>query len=180
MEIMEIKTERLLIRKIIADDWTSLKRIWDDFRESDYAQYDVPHKSDENEIRSQISKWAALNGGTDHLFFAVCLGDEVIGYIVFHNTGDGYDSGYCFHSAYHGRGYARESFQALIRFLADRGVRRLTAGTALNNIPSLRLLESLGFAQTGTEKVSFYKDESGRDIYFDGGIFELKLNSSPN
>lgn len=175
---MEIITERLLIRKIVADDWISLKRIWDDFRESDYAKYDVPHKSDKEEIRLQVSRWAAANSGADHLFFAVCLGDEVIGYIDFHNTGNGYESGYCFHSAYHGQGYARESYQALIRFLTDMGVSTLTAGTALKNIPSLRLLEALGFKQIGTEQVSFYKDDSGKDIYFDGGIFELKLCSS--
>ena len=28
---------------------------------------------------------------------------------------------------------------------------------------------------TGTEKVSFYKDENGEPIFFDGGIFELKF-----
>ena len=35
------------------------------------------------------------------------------------------------------------------------------------------LLNSLGFKQIGEEKVSFYKDEDGNDIYFDGGLFEL-------
>ena len=40
-EIEAIKTEKLLIRKIVSDDWTSIKRIWGDFRISDYAQYDI-------------------------------------------------------------------------------------------------------------------------------------------
>lgn len=26
-----------------------------------------------------------------------------------------------------------------------------------------------------TEKVSFYKDEQGKDIYFDGGLYELRF-----
>ena len=51
---------------------------------------------------------------------------------------------------------------------------RITAGTALKNISSVKLLKSLGFIQVGTEKVSFHKDENGKDIVFDGGIFELK------
>ncbi|MDE7238404.1 MAG: GNAT family N-acetyltransferase [Lachnospiraceae bacterium] len=104
-----------------------------------------------------------------------CLENEMIGYIDFHNTGDGYDSGYCFHSDYHGKGYAKESYQALIGLLKDMGVKKLTAGTAINNISSIKLLQSLGFKQTGLESVSFYKDGFGNDIYFDGGLFELHI-----
>jgi len=174
-ESMDIKTERLFIRKIAADDWASIKRIWDDFGKSEYAKYDIPHKSKEDEIQLQVSKWETANRGKEHLFFAVCIEDEVIGYIDFHNTGNGYDSGYCFHSAYHGKGYAKESYQALINFWRGMGVRKLTAGTAMKNIPSVRLLSSLGFKHTGTERLSFYKDNSGNDIYFDGGIFELNI-----
>ncbi|MBD5453452.1 MAG: GNAT family N-acetyltransferase [Lachnospiraceae bacterium] len=172
---MEIKTERLLIRKVVANDWESIKRIWDDFRVSEYAKYDVPHKSDADEIKLQVNKWENTNQGDQHLFFAVCFENEVIGYIDFHDTGNGYESGYCFHSNYHGKGYAKESYQALINLFSARGIKRLTAGTALKNIPSVRLLNSLGFTQIGTEKVSFYQDEEGNDIYFDGGIFELKM-----
>ncbi len=170
---MQLKTERLLIRKIVFDDWISIKRIWDDFRMSEYAQYDIPHKSEDEDIKRQISKWENANNGEKHLFFVVCLGEEVIGYIDFHSITDGYDSGYCFDSAYHGKGYAMESYKALIEYLSKKGIKKLTAGTAINNIPSVRLLNSLGFKQIGEEKVSFYKDEDGNDIYFDGGLFEL-------
>lgn len=88
---------------------------------------------------------------------------------------DSYEIGYCFHSKYHGKGYAKESISAVLPFLKSIGVSRVTAGTAINNIPSIRLLNSLGFKQIGTEKVSFYKDSNGNDIFFDGGVFELKL-----
>lgn len=172
---MEIKTERLLIRKITANDWTDIKKIWDDFRVSEYAKYDVPHKSDDNEIRQQVSKWENANMEKKHLFFAICLENEVIGYIDFHDTGSGYECGYCFRSDHHGKGYAKESFRALIGFFSDMGVKKLTASTAMKNIPSVRLLNSLGFQLVGTEKVSFYKDELGNDIYFEGGIFELNI-----
>ena len=172
---MEIKTERLLIRKIVSGDWGSIKRIWDDFRTSKYAKYDIPHKENDEDIRLQVKKWEDANKGEKHLFFAICLAEEVIGYIDFHDTGNGYDSGYCFHSDYHGKGYAKESYQALISHFSDMGVQRLTAGTAMNNTPSIKLLQSLGFKQIGTEQVSFYQDDAGKDIYFEGGLFELKL-----
>ena len=83
--------------------------------------------------------------------------------------------GYCYHAAYHGKGYAKESHLALIDYMRELGIKRLTAGTALNNIPSVALLQSLGFELIETEKVSFYKDADGNDIVFDGGIFELVL-----
>lgn len=39
---MLLRTERLTIRPIAADDWRSIKDIWVDFNASEYAQYDMP------------------------------------------------------------------------------------------------------------------------------------------
>lgn len=105
------------------------------------------------------------------MFFSVCLGDGMIGYADFHKTADGYEMGYCFHSAYHGKGYAKESLSALMDWLSAGRRTYFTAGTALKNTPSVMLLKSLGFEKTEEEEVSFYKDENGGDICFTGGIF---------
>ena len=64
---------------------------------------------------------------------------------------------------------------SLIEYMRSLGIKRLTAGTAINNTPSVALLKSLGFQRIETEKVSFYKDAGGKDIVFDGGVFELLL-----
>ena len=64
----------------------------------------------------------------------------------------------------------------MLGFLRNRGVPFVEAGTALRNTPSLRLLRSLGFKLCGTEKVSFYQDAEGKDIFFDGGIFVRRLD----
>ena len=170
---MLLKTERLNIRHITEDDWKSVKEIWKDFNLSEYAQYDKPHNTDETDVRERIAKWAKANSGIEHMFFAVCLQDIVIGYIAFNKRDNGYEIGYCFHSKYHGKGYAKESHLALFDYLHELGITRFTAGTAINNIPSVSLLKSLGFKQAVTEKVSFYKDAEGKNIVFDGGIFEL-------
>lgn len=167
---MEIKTERLHIRTIQADDWIHLKKIWKDFSKSEYAQYDVPHNKNDEQIKEQAIKFEEYG-----LYYAICLNDEVIGYIDFYDTGEGYDMGYCFLSQYHGKGYAKESCEALMEYHLSKGIKRFTAGTGLNNIPSVHLLQSLGFKQIGTEKVSFYKDVQGKDIYFDGGVYELRF-----
>lgn len=172
---MLIKTERLQIRYITESDWQSVKEIWEDFNLSEYAQYDMPNNTDDAEVRARISGWAKASIDMEHMFFAVCLRDKLIGYIVFNIRENGYEIGYCFHSAYHGKGYAKESHKALIAYFRSLGITRFTAGTALNNLPSVNLLYSLGFRLIGEEKVSFYQDEDGNDIVFDGGIFELIL-----
>ena len=64
---------------------------------------------------------------------------------------------------------------ALFDYVRSLGIKKLIAGTAVKNTPSVALLKSLGFELIETEKVSFYKDESGNDIVFDGGVFELDL-----
>lgn len=171
---MILKTERLNIRYIKEEDWESIKEIWKNFNASRFAKYDAPHPTEDKNVRAIISKWANANGGIEHMFFAVCLEDAVIGYIVCNIRENGYEIGYCFHSDYHGKGYAKESHLAIFKYLRELGITRLFAGTALNNTPSVALLKSLGFKQVGREKVSFYKDAEGNDIEFDGGIFELK------
>jgi RimJ/RimL family protein N-acetyltransferase len=174
---MVLKTDRLTIRHIVADDWKSIKEIWLDFNAAALSQYDKPHNTDDEDVRSRIAKWAAANSGIEHMFFAICLGDVIIGYSAFNIREDGYEIGYCFHSAYHGKGYAKESHIALFDYLRTLGITKFTAGTALDNIPSVALLKSLGFTLIATEKVSFYKDSEGNDIVFDGGIFELITQS---
>ena len=170
-----IKTARLTVRHIVADDYKSIKDIWVDFNASALSQYDKPHNTDDADVRARIARWAGLNSGTEHMFFAVCLDDTVIGYVAFNIRETGHEIGYCFHSAYHGKGYAKESLSALTRYMRVLGIKRLIAGTALNNTPSVALLKSLGFKLIETEKVSFYKDADGNDVVFDGGVFELNL-----
>ena len=172
-----IRTNRLHIRRVIESDWPSLLEIWRDFSRSAYAQYDRPHSMDEESARKRVAKWA-VHQGNEHMFFAVCLEQTIIGYAAFNIRENGYELGYCFHSDYHGKGFAKESLSALIAHLRGKGVAQLIAGTALANLPSIRLLHSLGFKQIGTEKVSFYRDAAGNAIEFDGGIFEMVFKSS--
>ena len=176
---MLLKTERLYIRYINRDDWKSLQEIWKNFASSKYAQYDVWHNTDAADVRKRAVRWEEGNRGEDHLFFAVCLKDTMIGYISFNRRGDGYEVGYCFHSAYQGKGYAREGLLALVNYFQEIGISGLTAGTALKNLPSVKLLRAVGFRQTGTERVSFYKYRAGRDIVFDGGIYEWMPEKTP-
>ena len=86
-----IITERLTIRHIVADDWKSIKDIWVDFITSALSQYDTPHITDDEDVRARIAKWAGANSSTEHMFFAICLGDTVIGYIAFNIRENGHE-----------------------------------------------------------------------------------------
>lgn len=55
------------------------------------------------------------------------------------------------------------------------GRKKIYAGTAKNNLPSVGLLNSVGFQLVGTERISFHKDSEGNDIYFEGGNFVKEL-----
>lgn len=170
-----IKTERLTIRRVCMDDWKAMQTIWEDVSKTEYAKYDIPHETDDDGVKERISRWASYRESTEHIFFAVCLNHSVIGYVALNKMKDAHDIGYCFHTRYHKMGYAKESISKILEVVKELGVKRLTAGTALDNIPSVKLLHSLGFRQIGTEKVSFYKDGKGNDIFFDGGVFALVL-----
>lgn len=172
---MLIRTQRLIIRPIEKEDWPAIRRIWQDFNESPYAGYDLPHCTEADSVKTRIAKWAEATAGREHMFFAVCLEGEVIGFYSFNIREKGYEIGYSFLAAHHGKGYAKESLTALLAHFHSLGIRDFSAGTALANTPSVALLKSVGFTRTGTEKVSFFKDAEGKDIVFDGGIFELHL-----
>ena len=169
-----ITTDRLVIRPIVTGDWPAVRDIWAALAPLPMAQYDKPFDITPEHVQARIARWAAFTAaGTEHMFFAVCLVDVVIGYVAFNQREQGHEVGYSFHPAYHGKGYAKEALAALLTYLRERGFTRFSAGTALNNIPSVKLLTGLGFRLVGTEKVSFYKDAEGKDIVFDGGVFEL-------
>ena len=172
---MVLKTSRLNIRCIEPDDWKSLIEIWKDFNQSEFSKYDVPHSLDEEEVREKTKSWAGVSPDKEHMFFAVCNQEEMLGYIDFHRNDDGYECGYCFHSKFHGKGYAKESMQMLMEWLSRDSSTRFVAGTALHNLPSVKLLTSLGFRKIREEKVSFYKYAKGEDVYFDGGIFMVNV-----
>ena len=173
---MQILTDRLLIRPIEAADWPAVRDIWAALAPLPMAQYDKPHNTDAENVRARVARWADFTRqDTAHMFFAVCLVDAVIGYFAFNQREHGHEVGYSFHPAHHGKGYAKEAHLALFAHMRAQGFTHFIVRTALANLPSVRLLASLGFVQTGSEKVSFYKDADGNDIFFDGGIFELNV-----
>ena len=165
---MELRTSRLTIRPLEEGDWPALQEIWRDFARSPYHVYDRPLPTDAPGAQALARHFA----GTGLAFGVRLLESQALaGYVCFHREGEAYDLGYCFHSTYQGQGYAWESVSALLEYLASQGAAVFTAGTALDNLPSRRLLERLGFALVSTEQVAFVENFS-----FLGGCFRLEKN----
>ena len=163
---MLIATQRLLIRSFEFGDWPELRKIAMEFQASEYRYLDREIPTDIEKIQS-VARYCASTG----LWFSVLLQGEMIGYVCFSGTLNSLDLGYGFHSSAHGKGYASESISALLELLESAGVERFTAGTALQNVPSMRLLKRLGFRQTSEEDVCFYEGHP-----FRGGSFERKTS----
>ena len=68
---MMIKTDRLSIRRVRADDWIAIQDIWADEAKSIYAQYDKPNDLDGQSVCLRISKWASFADSDEHIFVAV-------------------------------------------------------------------------------------------------------------
>lgn len=165
---MRLETNRLYICHLNESDWQEMKKIFIDFNSSKYSVYDMPLPTENGETKALTKRFADSN-----LCFAVFLkeSNDMIGYVCFHKDGDTYDLGFCFHSAYHSNGYAYESIGALVKYFANEySVTHFTAGTAVENKLSCRLLEKLGFTCVSTETVSFDNVFS-----FQGGNFKLNI-----
>lgn len=171
-----MKTGRMTIRRIEEDDWEAIRNIWLDFNRSEYVIYDNEKNTDPENVKARIAKWAdASRNGNEHIFFVSCIEDTVIGFISANSRPDGYEIGYGFLNRVQGQGYAKESLTAILDYLKELGAKRIYAGTALKNLPSAGLLNSVGFKLIDTEDVCFHKDSNGRDIHFEGGNFIKEL-----
>ncbi len=165
---MNIITQRLMIRPFEFGDWRDLKRIVLDFQASQYRYLDREIPTEDEKIRG-VASYCASTG----MWFSVLLDGVMIGYVCFSGEGDAIEVGYSFHSSVHGRGYAFESISALLDILESTGVvGKFTAGTALDNLPSVKLLKRLGFEQVSEEEICFYEGHP-----FRGGTFERAAKS---
>lgn len=95
--------------------------------------------------------------------------DQMIGDCALHFlASDEVELGYTLPFAIQGKGYMTEALSALREHLVQHhGVRSLIAYSDIRNVPSLQLLERLGFLQERViEKAGFYKGEWCDDAFY--------------
>ncbi len=159
-----IETHNLIIRKFTPEDWSDLAEILTDEEVVYYEPYEV--------FTVDKCKDEAVNFANSDSFFAVVLKDnnKVIGKLYFNDQKeyDTYELGYTFNKSYQGKGYAKESSLALIKYAFSKmNVRRIIAEADVTNEKSWHLLEKLGLRREGKFVDSCYKftDENGKPVW---------------
>ena len=169
-----METKRLIIRKFVLDDFQDFTELICDKMSSKYAVYDEQFPTDNESLKGLLSYFVDSNE-----FFAVELKSEhkVIVFVCLKYVDDNTRNlGYCIHTSYQGKGYAKETVEDVMRYAKEElKLGKLISGTAEENEPSVRLLASAGFTITGKQQGSFVNDENGNSIVFMGCSFECKL-----
>lgn len=148
------------LRSTRMSDYKCIQRMFVEFNTSEFGIYDPIENTDDAHVLGFLESMAQ-----NHVIYAVTTGtsDEMIGYICFHIAGEDYDIGYMILADYRGMGVATAAARmAMQKAFEEQGAKAFTATVAAENIPSVRVLEKLGFSLISESKV---KKESGRAEY---------------
>lgn len=166
MEILE--TQRLTLRSFREADFSDLQEYLSDSKVVAFEPYKPmgPEQVRENLAwRMSTEEMVAVElRETGRLIGNVYLGKRDF---------DSLELGYAFNAAYWGKGYAKESCQALMTRAFRQGIHRIYAECDPKNEPSWHLLEALGFRREGylQKNIWFWKDEQGNPIWKDTYLY---------
>ena len=154
--IPEMETLRLRLRRQTIEDAPVFRHLWTerDERVPAHRRLDTDGRPDTDDIRAHIQ------GAEASPLLTVERIDtgEPIGYcgLVYGGEGVGEEPELAFEllRAEHNRGYATEAAQSVLAWAAGVGVDRVWAGVWEWNLPSRRVLEKLGFVESGQERPS--------------------------
>jgi len=167
-------TERLVIRRFLADDGEALYEYLSNpkvVKYEPYSTYTLKEACEEAERRA-----------TDSSFWAVCLKENgtLIGNLYFSQQEPEhfriYEVGYVFNESYQGMGFATESVRSLIDYgFKQCKAHRIIGRCSTENHPSWRLMERLGMRREGhfIRKAYHEQSEDGSPIWHD--VFEYAL-----
>lgn len=147
-----IYTERLVLRPVKFEDAPALSRMAGDYHIARMTgSIPSPFPIISAEIRTMLFE-SAWRRGLEYSYAISVEGGELIGIVSLFRRSEtsDFELGYWLGRPYWGNGYMTEACRALIDCAEDRlGVTTLTAGVFSDNPGSVRILEKLGFTNTG-------------------------------
>lgn len=173
---MYLRTQRLIVRDFVPEDVFDLHAILGDPQTMRHAE--PPYSFEQTQaflssfcIRQNAAVAAALRDA-----------GKVIGYILFHETGDGvYEMGWFFHRAYWRQGFAYEACKAVIDdAFCSRSAHKVFAETT-DAAASAALMRKLGMKPEGVQR-SQVKEPAGNwaDLYLYGILKEDWRSGAPD
>ena len=171
MEIRDLKTKRLLIKRTKKEDADFCLDIWLDDEMGKYLSDPPREKAGEGYL-----KWKETVEEYHGCYYFIAVSrdtGERIGTCSIVPSEDEvrWDLGYAIHKKYWWQGYATEMIKALIDFAYAKGGRKITADVAQENPGSNAVLRKLGFQ---VEKEGTFK-KSGTDIVYDEYTYKIEL-----
>lgn len=144
-----LETDRLILRHSTVVEAGIYRQLW-----TERDPRVPPHRRIDAEGRPTVKDIAAQIRGEPGLLAMERKGTaDVIGYcgLTIHGNGspDEPELAYELLRAAHGLGYATEAGRAVVTWASEAGYRRLWAGVWDWNVASRRVLEKLGFRETG-------------------------------
>ena len=162
------ETERLILRRYREEDLQDLYEYLSNPKVVEYEPYkpmSMEEVKDNLAWRISTEEMIAVELKFNHKM----IGNVYLGKRDF----DSLEIGYVFNDTYWGKGYAKESCEAMIQWAFANGAHRIYAECDPKNKSSWGLLEKLGFEREGylKENVYFWKDEQGNPIWKDTYIY---------
>lgn len=158
---LKLETERLLLRPIQPPDAGAVFRYRCNKQVNRYQSF-IPESVDEVDyfIAHKVSHEINVPGTWMQWVVIKKVDSELIGDIGVHSHSHDplqAEIGCTFNGLYHGQGYATEALKKITNFLFDDlGKACITASVDPRNLPSVRLMERLGFRQQAHLKESYY------------------------
>jgi RimJ/RimL family protein N-acetyltransferase len=149
-----LETDRLILRHRRVGEAAIYRQLWAerDLRVPPHRRISPEGRPTEEDIAAQI-RAEREEPGPGILAVERKGRAEVIGYcgLIFHGNGSPGEPELAYEllRAAHGCGYATEAGRAVVRWVSEAGYGRLWAGVRDWNVASRRVLEKLGFRETG-------------------------------
>lgn len=162
-------TERLCVRKFLPTDSDDLAEILTDKDVTYFEPYET--------FTKEACVKEAENFSKSDEFFAVVLGEKVIGKLYFSARGNGsFELGYTFNGNYQGKGYAYESARGFLEYAFNSlGARRIFAEINARNDKSIKLVERLKMRKEATFRELLPRKENAE--IFDDFLLYAMLKS---
>jgi ribosomal-protein-alanine N-acetyltransferase len=160
---MNIATERLLLREVIEDDWTSILAYQ---KKPEYLRYYEWKSRSEKDVRDFVDMFLEQQGERPRLRWQLAVELKASGRLVGTcgirtDTADAVegDIGFELDPDFWGKGYASEAAAAILRFgFEDLALHRIWAWCVEDNLGSIHVLEKLGMKQEARlREKQFYK-----------------------
>ena len=168
-----IRTARLLVRAVTADDAPALAARRSDPDVARYQNWTLPFPLER--AQAMATELAGLDGPTAGEWWMATVCDpasgEIFGDVVTHLSEDGRTAeiGYTFLPEHWGKGYAVEATDALIAYLfGERGVTRVFGMLHPDNPASAMVMERCGLVFEGHTRSSFWLADENSDDWIYG------------